>query len=59
MRMAYLCQMGIKIECDSCGFCQTEREPCPHCGEDCYEHLYEQDGEIIGCSECIKNVWRD
>lgn len=59
MMMAYLCRTGIKTECDGCGYCQSERECCPYCGDDCYDHLYEQDGKIIGCTECIKDVWRD
>lgn len=27
---------------------------CPHCGEIEPDVLYEQDGVIIGCSECIE-----
>ena len=32
-----------------------DREECPFCGHDDYEDLYErEDGEIGGCTECIK-----
>ncbi len=55
--MAYSCRAGIKTECDGCGMCQSEREPCPFCGEDCYEYLYRRRDEIIGCSECIERIW--
>ena len=31
-----------------------ERMCCPYCGTQDYEDFYEQGGEIIGCTECIK-----
>lgn len=27
---------------------------CPVCGADCPDDLYIQNGEVIGCSECIR-----
>lgn len=57
--MAYSCILGIKEECDGCGQCQKEAPVCPNCFCRDYECLFEQNKEIIGCSECIKKVWRD
>lgn len=31
-----------------------EKEPCPYCGSDEYDYLYSQNGEVIGCDECIE-----
>jgi hypothetical protein len=33
-----------------------ERECCPWCESDTYEDLYvrEVDGEVVGCTDCIK-----
>lgn len=29
---------------------------CPMCGEENPEHFYVQDGEIIGCDNCVEKV---
>lgn len=58
--MAYPCRIGIKTECDGCGYCEKEQEECPNCQETQYEYLYKRDdGEIVGCSECIERMWSD
>lgn len=32
-----------------------DRECCPFCGCDDYDDLYERkDGEVVGCTECVK-----
>ena len=60
MMMAHPCRIGIKNECDSCGYCEKEQEECPRCQETQYEYLYKRDdGEIVGCSECIERMWSD
>ena len=29
---------------------------CPHCGSDQFSYLYKQDGEVIGCTECVSTA---
>ena len=29
---------------------------CPHCGTDLFSYLYKQDGDVIGCNECVSPV---
>lgn len=29
---------------------------CPHCGTYQFSYLYKQDGEVIGCTECVSSV---
>lgn len=56
--MAYMCELGLKAECDGCGMCRKESEICPVCGSDDWEYLLEQRSEIIGCDVCTKKNWR-
>ena len=56
--------------CAVCGFSQCpggcpnapakkESSVCPVCGKVPDLHLYLSYGEIIGCDQCIKEVWWD
>lgn len=56
--MAYPCKIGMK-ECNGCGLCEPEMEPCPNCGSDAYEARYirRNDDEWIGCDQCTKTDW--
>ena len=51
--MAYMCKYSQK-ECDACGKCWPQAEPCPECGSMDYEEKYTRDGKMIGCDWCIK-----
>lgn len=55
--MAYMCKLYSGKECDACGDCEEKIQPCPECGSEEYYKLLERDGEIIGCTDCIKEVW--
>lgn len=57
--MAFICKIGLKTECDACGYCQKDPEYCPVCGSEDWEYLCKQENEVIGCSECIRRIWRD
>ena len=34
----------------------AEEYNCPHCGSTEFTFLYKQDGEVIGCTDCICGV---
>lgn len=51
--MAYMCRYSSK-ECDACGNCEPDQEPCPECGSVEYEEKYYQHEQWIGCSDCVK-----
>ncbi|KXL52701.1 hypothetical protein CLNEO_17220 [Anaerotignum neopropionicum] len=51
--MTYQCKLMDK-ECDGCGDCHEEAEPCPNCGSQEYEVQYFLKNEWIGCDQCIK-----
>lgn len=42
-------------------YTEPEYKPvyCPHCGSSEFSWLYKQDGEVIGCTECISSaeIW--
>lgn len=50
--MAMACISGAR-ECDGCMRCLPEPEPCPNCGSKDYKIRYIQDGDWIGCDDCI------
>ena len=54
--MAYPCKLSGVGECDGCGKCNKARYICPVCESEEPKKLYEKDGEIIGCSDCIEVV---
>lgn len=54
--MAMVCINGAK-ECDGCMRCQPSPQPCPNCDSEEYHIKYIQDGEWIGCDECIDEEW--
>lgn len=51
--MAYMCKYSQK-ECDACGKCLPQAEPCPYCGSIDYEVKYIQNGKMVGCDWCVK-----
>lgn len=52
--MALTCVNGAR-ECTGCGACGAEEERvCPYCGDWQMEEIFYREGEIIGCSSCIK-----
>lgn len=51
--VAYQCRLADK-ECDGCGDCQQEIEPCPHCGSLGYEAQYFLGNEWVGCDQCME-----
>lgn len=55
--MAYQCIKANK-ECDGCGMCQLEQEPCPNCGRTGYEVKYYIGSEWIGCDECVRKEYQ-
>lgn len=57
--MAYMCELGLKTECDNCGMCKKEPETCPICGGSDWEYLLKQGNEVVGCDICTKKIWRD
>lgn len=54
--MAYMCVKRGK-ECDGSGECQEPLTPCPECGSEAYDVLYERGGKIVGCGDCIERRW--
>lgn len=64
--MAYMCKYSQK-ECDACGKCLPQAEPCPECGSLDYEEKYYIGGKWIkgkliggawiGCSECVRREY--
>ena len=46
-----------RVECDGCMECRGEVEEvrCPYCGS-VADTLYKQEGQIIGCENCIEEV---
>lgn len=57
MPVAYQCIKANK-ECDGCGMCQLEQEPCPNCGRTGYEVKYYIGSEWIGCDECVRKEYQ-
>ncbi|WMI82191.1 hypothetical protein [Anaerotignum sp. MB30-C6] len=51
--MSYQCRLRDK-DCDGCGDCQQEVEPCPNCNGLDYETKYFRGNEWIGCDQCIE-----
>ncbi|WP_313523944.1 hypothetical protein [Anaerotignum sp.] len=51
--MSYQCRM-VDRECDGCGECQQEIEPCPNCGGLGYEAKYFLGNEWVSCDECME-----
>lgn len=54
--MSYLCKF-MKKECDGCGRCKQELEPCLNCGSQNYEVRYFLENEWIGCNQCIERKY--
>lgn len=55
--MALICEYGHG-ECNGCGLCGAEQEPCPHCGSDSYEYIVwyaANRSEVAYCSDCEEN----
>ena len=51
--MGFMCKLG-KGECDGCMACQpTPHYYCPICGKEVYETVYVNDGDVIGCENCV------
>lgn len=48
-------------ECDGCGKCQGEEKKyyCPICGEEVDGVYVSNDGEVVGCENCVtlKDIW--
>jgi len=44
----------VDRECDGCGECQQEIEPCPNCGGLGYEAKYFLGNEWVSCDECME-----
>ena len=53
--MAFRCIKNISLECDGCMDCTpTPHYYCPVCGKEVFETVFLNDGEIIGCENCVE-----
>ena len=47
----------VERECGNCGQCATEKlYYCPVCGNEVYENVYQSNGIIVGCDQCIERT---